>query len=46
MLHIAVVEDDDLYAEQIENYLKQYAKEKGLLIHTERFREGDEIAED
>ena len=46
MLHIAVVEDDDLYAEQIENYLKQYAKEKGLLVHTERFRDGDEIAED
>ena len=46
MLHIAVVEDEDLYAGQIEDYLRQYSRERGILIRTERFRDGDEIAED
>lgn len=46
MIQIAVVEDEDIYANQIETYLNRYAKEKGILLRTERFRDGDEIAEE
>lgn len=46
MIHIAVVEDEDIYAQQIEHYLGRFAEEKGIRIQTDRFRDGDEIAED
>lgn len=45
MLRIAVVEDEDIYADRIKSYLKKYAKEKEIVIQTERFRDGDEIVE-
>lgn len=46
MVHIAIVEDEDIYAEQLREYLNRYQNEKGKDIQITRFRDGDEIAED
>lgn len=45
MLRIAVVEDEDGSAEQLQEFLSQYEREMGVQIKCERFRDGDEIAE-
>lgn len=46
MVHIAIVEDEDMYAEQLQKYLQRYRKEKGCSIKITRFTDGDEIAEE
>ena len=46
MIHIAIVEDEELYAKQLKNYLHQYEKEKEIRIQISRFHDGDEITED
>ena len=45
MLRIAIVEDEDVYAKQLERYLDQYQTEKGVEIRITRFTDGDEITE-
>ncbi len=45
MIHIAVVEDDQNYADQIMSYLDRFAQENQLDIRTQCFRDGMEIAE-
>jgi DNA-binding LytR/AlgR family response regulator len=39
------VEDEDGSAEQLQEFLSQYEREMGVQIKCERFRDGDEIAE-
>lgn len=45
MLRIAIVEDEQAYACQLEQYLRQFEKEKNERIELTIFRDGDEIAE-
>ena len=44
MIQIAVVEDEDLYAAQLMEFLDKFQAEFGHAIKTERFKDGDEIA--
>ena len=46
MIEIAIVEDEDSYAEQLIGYVKQYEEETRSRIHITRFSDGDEITED
>ncbi len=46
MISVAIVEDEDLYADQLQEYLTRFSKEKGITFRTDRFSDGDEIAED
>lgn len=46
MITIAIVEDEDSYAEQLQQYIEQYQQESGQHFRTVRFRDGDEIVED
>ena len=43
MLKIAVVDDENIYIEQITDYIAQYAKEKNRDIQTESFRDGSQF---
>ena len=43
MLHIALVEDDPMYQEEIAGYLEQYAKERGETFKITVFGDGDGI---
>ncbi|HAE44410.1 MAG TPA: DNA-binding response regulator [Lachnospiraceae bacterium] len=43
MIRIAIVEDEDIYAEQLSEFVKQYAMEKNTIIRAVRFHDGDEI---
>lgn len=45
MIRIAVVEDEDGSAEKLQAFLARYERELGVQIKTERFRDGDEIAD-
>lgn len=45
MIHIAVVEDDQYYADQIKGYLDRFAQENKMDIRTQCFCNGMEIAE-
>lgn len=45
MIHIAVVEDDQNYADQIKGYLDRFAQENKMDIRTQCFCNGMEIAE-
>ena len=45
MIRIAVVEDEDGSAEQLKEFLIRYERELGVQIRSERFRDGDEIAD-
>lgn len=45
MIRVAVVEDDELYAEQIAEYLKRYEQETGVGIGITRFSDGDGIVD-
>ena len=45
MIHIAVVEDENIYAEQLEQYIRRYGREKSLEFRITRFQDGDEIVE-
>ena len=46
MYTVAIVEDEDLYAGQLEEYLNRYALDKDIRIRTVRYRDGAEIADD
>ncbi len=43
MIHIAIVEDEKLYADQLEDFLHQYETEKKECFHISRFMDGDGI---
>jgi DNA-binding LytR/AlgR family response regulator len=43
MIHIAVVEDDENYAENLKSYLKQYEIESGEKIRITVFSDGEDI---
>jgi len=43
MLHFAVVEDDPLYAEKLQKYLDQYAKDSGRELDVRFFSDGEDI---
>lgn len=45
MLHIAIVEDEDLYAQQLWDYIRRFETERKLEIQVTRFTDGDEIIE-
>ena len=45
MIRIAIVEDEDTYAQQLQEYIDQFRTEKHLNIEVTRFRDGDEITE-
>lgn len=45
MISIAIVEDEDSCAQQMEEYLSRYAAESGEVFETVRFCDGDEILE-
>ena len=45
MIKIAIVEDEDLYADQLKKYIDKYKKEKAKDIEVTRFSDGDEIIE-
>ena len=46
MIRLAIVEDEDLYANQLVEYIRKYELESGEQFKIERFRDGDEIAEE
>ena len=43
MIRIAIVEDEDIYADQLSEFVKRYAMEKNTIIRAVRFHDGDEI---
>ncbi|MDL2302196.1 LytTR family DNA-binding domain-containing protein [Lachnospiraceae bacterium OttesenSCG-928-D06] len=43
MIHIAVVEDEKMYSDQLNGYLERYGKESGREIKVTFFTDGDEI---
>ncbi len=45
MLQIAIVEDEDLYAEQLSEYMEKFQEEYNQEIRITRFRDGDQIVE-
>ncbi len=45
MIKIAIVEDEQEYADQLQQYLKRYEEEYGKIIQTTRFSDGDELVE-
>ena len=44
MIHIAIVEDEALYMEQLKNYIEKYSKESDMEFKVTYFQDGDEIA--
>lgn len=46
MLKIAVVDDEQVYIDQIQEYITQYAAEKNREIRTEAFHDGTELLTD
>lgn len=46
MIRLAMVEDEELYIQQLVGYLERYQKESGNEFKVTRFRDGDEIVED
>lgn len=46
MIHLAIVEDEELYIQQLTEYLERYQKESGNEFKVTRFQDGDEIAEE
>ena len=45
MLRLAIVEDDELYIRQLQDYLDQYKREKQTSFRVTVFHDGDEILE-
>lgn len=45
VIHIAVVEDEPLFAEQLEGYIRRYGKENGKQIRISVFADGEDITE-
>lgn len=46
MVRIAIVEDEDHFADQLTEYLLRYEKERGVRVDIVRFTDGDEIVDD
>lgn len=46
MIRLAIVEDEDLYANQLFEYIGRFEKEIDETFHIVRLRDGDEIAEE
>lgn len=46
MVRLAIVEDEDHFAKELEEYIARYQREKGDVIEVTRFTDGDEIAEE
>lgn len=45
MIKIAIVEDEQLYAKQLHEYLRKYEKENGEAIEVTIYSDGDQIVE-
>ena len=45
MLRIAIVEDEDVFAQELLSYLTRFERERGETFHISRFSDGDEIAD-
>ena len=45
MIRLAIVEDEDLYANQLMEFVDKFRKETGEVFHIVRFRDGDGILE-
>ena len=45
MIHIAIVEDEDVYIRQLTEYMERFRQEFSQEIHLSFFRDGDEIVE-
>lgn len=45
MIKIAIVEDEQLYAKQLHEYLRKYEKENGEVIEVTIYSDGDQIVE-
>lgn len=45
MISVAIVEDEDQYAKQLEEYLRRYGKDSRTAFRIWRYADGDEIAE-
>ena len=43
MIRVAVVEDEELYAEQLQNYISKYAEERKKQIKVTWFQDGEDI---
>ena len=43
MVNLAIVEDEDAYAEQLTEFINKYQEESGNTFRITRFRDGDEI---
>ncbi len=46
MIRVAVVEDEDIYVDQMKDYLKRYEQESGKRIQIHVFRDGEDLLED
>lgn len=44
MIHIAIVEDEALYMEQLKSYIEKFSKKSGMRFKVTCFSDGDEIA--
>lgn len=45
MIRIAIVEDEDLYADRLSGMLERFARDTGTQVKITRFKDGDEIVE-
>ena len=43
MIQLAIVEDEDSYAAQLQEFINRYQEESGNYFKVTRFRDGDEI---
>ena len=46
MLHIAIVEDEEIYARLLEEFVHRYERDSFCQFKISHFRDGAEIAED
>ena len=46
MIKLAIVEDEDHFADELTDYIGKYSQESGTLFEVTRYRDGDEIAEE
>jgi len=45
MIHIAIVEDEEMYSNQLNNYIERYSKVNGINVKVTSFTDGDEIVQ-
>lgn len=45
MIHIAIVEDEEMYSNQLNDYIERYCKESGINMKVDFFTDGDEIVQ-